>query len=356
MSKKVSTNFEEVNLDHYLYSSIPIRFQGVDPSEFEDFVAYLFSRNGYDQIQTSYSADFGADIIVKKDGVKTAVQVKRYFELHKVGVSDINQVIGAQQYYQCDQALMITTSSYTPAAKQLAATAGVILWDWERLEKAISDTFLEGQHHHDYFKAYPVDITATESDIFKMQIIEIDLSDSEAKSSSKITLRLTNLQEGHQKVSCDLPIIITNQMFQITAVKFAEESFNSGIVYGNATVEIIAEFSGRQFADYNRKDRLLLPIHLLQSQEYLVLDQKLGQVKKECFLVTFYFGRDSVEYEQMIHFRDEVLNRFALGQYLIRSYYQLGSLLVRYLQDRPKAILLLKPIVKLIVSVFTGKK
>ncbi|MBK8506420.1 MAG: restriction endonuclease [Saprospiraceae bacterium] len=357
MSKKVSTNFQEVNLDHYLYSSIPIRFQGVDPSEFEDFIAYLFDRNGYDQIQTSYSADFGADVIVKKEGIKTAVQVKRYFELHKVGVSDINQVIGAQQYYQCDQALMITTSSYTPAAKQLAATAGVILWDWERLEKAISDTFLEGQHHHDYFKAFPVDISATESDIFKLQIMDIDLpGEGVAKLSGKITLRLTNLKEGHQKVSCDLPIIITNQRLQITAVKFAEESFNSGIVYGNATVEIIAEFSARQFTDYNRKDRLLLPVHLLQSQEYLVLEQKLGQVKKECFLVTFYFGRDSQEYSQMIYFRDKVLYRFALGRYFVASYYRLGSLMVRYLEDKPKVIMLLRPAVRTIVSAITRIK
>jgi hypothetical protein len=355
MSKKVSTNFQEVNLDHYLYSSIPIRFQGVDPSEFEDFVAYLFGRNGYDQIQTSYSADFGADIIVKKEGIKTAVQVKRYFELHKVGVSDINQVIGAQQYYQCDQALMITTSSYTPAAKQLAATAGVILWDWERLEKAISDTFLEGQHHHDYFKAYPVDITATESDIFKLQIIDIDLPETDTQSTSKITLQLTNLKKGHQKVSFDLPIIITNKMFQITAMKFAEESFSSGIVYGNATVEIIAEFSARQFSDYDRKDRLLLPVHLLQSQEYMVLEQKLGQVKKECFLVTFYFGRDSLEYRKMIHFRNQVLNRFVLGRWFVKSYYRMGSLMVTYLQDKPKVVHMLKPAVNLIVSAITRK-
>lgn len=356
MSKKVSTNFEEVNLDHYLYSSIPIRFQGVDPSEFEDFVAFLFYRNGYDQIQTAYSADFGADVIVKKEGVKTAVQVKRYFELHKVGVSDINQVIGAQQYYQCDQALMITTSSYTPAAKQLAATAGVILWDWERLEKAISDTFLEGQHHHDYFKAYPVDIKASESDIFKLQIIDIALPDADTKLGSTITLRLTNLKEGHQKVSFDLPIIITNQMFQIKALKFAEDSFTSGIVYGNATVEIIAEFSARQFSDYNRKDRLLLPVHLLQSQEYLVLEQKLGQVKKECFLVTFYFGRASEEYRQMINFRDHFLIRFAPGRFLIKAYYRLGALMVSYLQDKPKLVSLLRPVVRLFVSVVTRKR
>lgn len=349
MSKRVSTNFQEFNLDHYLYSSIPLRFQGVDPAEFEDFIAFLFKQNGYDLVQTSYSADFGADIIVKKDHVKTAVQVKRYFELHKVGVSDINQVIGAQQYYQCDQAMMISTSSYTPAAKQLAVTAGVILWDWERLEKAISDTFLGGQHHLDYYKAYPVDISANSSTTLKLEIAEIYFSDTE-DNTSRISLRLTNLTDVQQKIKCDLPILLKTNRFQLSAINFSEESFSSGILYPNAMVEIICEFSGRQFSDYDRKDRLLLPIHLLQSQEYLVLEQRLGKVKKECFLVTFYYGRNSVEYTQMIRFRDQILGRSVFGCWSIRQYYKWGSLLTAYLVDKPRITKLLSPVIRIIVN------
>ncbi len=356
MSKKLSTNFKEVNLDHYLHSAIPVRFQGIDPSEFEDFIAHLLRLNGYEQVQTSYSADFGADIIVKKDALKTAVQVKRYFELHKVGVSDINQVIGAQQYYQCDQALMITTSSYTPAAKKLAESANVILWDWTRLEKAISDTFLDGQHHHDYYRAYPVDLTASDTDQFKLQIIEIELPERATDQPGRIALRLTNLTESHQKISCDLPIILTDKHFQFSAVKFCEESFTSGIVYGNATVELICEFSSRQFTDYDRKDRLLLPVHILQSQEYIVLEQRLGQVKKECFMVTFYFGRQSPEYEQMVAFRDLVLTRSYFGRACIKIYYKVGHVLVQCLHDKPLIIKSLRPIVAALVSVLSKVK
>lgn len=349
MSKRASTNFQELNLDQYLYSSIPLRFQGIDPSEFEDFIAYLFKQNGYDLIQTSYSADFGADIIVKKDGVKTAVQVKRYFELHKVGVSDINQVIGAQQYYQCDQAMMICTSSYTPAAKQLAISAGVILWDWERLEKAISDTFLEGQHHLDYYKAYPVDISAVHSEILKLQILEINISELE-DIPSRISLRLTNLTDSQQKIKCDLPILITAGHFQISAIRFSEESFTSGILYPNATVEIICEFSPRQLSGYDRRDRMLCPVHLLQNQEYVVLEQRLGQVKKECFLVTFYFGHNTVEYRQMIRFRDDVLNRTWVGGGLVTLYYKLGSRAVDFLSDKPRVAKVLSPLIKRLVK------
>jgi hypothetical protein len=351
MSKKVSTDFKEVNLDYYLYTALPVRFQDVSPSEFEDFIAHLFRENGYDQKQTGYSSDFGADLIVKQEGVKTAVQVKRYFELHKVGVSDINQVIGAQQYYQCDQAMMITTSSYTQAAKELAEAAKVILWDWHRLEKAISDTFLDGQQHQEYYQAYPVDIKATDSDVLKLEVINIDLPTGGEMVRGRIAMRLTNATDGHLKISCDLPTVITEKRYQFSALKFIDESFSSGILYANSTVDIICEFSQKQFPDYHRKDRILLPINLLQTQELLVLEQKLGDVKKECFLVTFYFGRLSPQYAQMILFRDEVLNRSAVGRQVVRFYYKAGSVAVRLLDEQPLVLHWIRPVVNLLVKI-----
>lgn len=354
MSKKVSTDFKEVNLDFYLYAALPVRFQDVAPSEFEDFIAYLFKENGYDQKPTGYSSDFGADLIVKREGVKTAVQVKRYFELHKVGVSDINQVIGAQQYYQCDQAMMITTSSYTQGAKELAEAAKVILWDWHRLEKAISDTFLDGQQHQDYYQAYPVDIKASDSDVLKLDILKIDLPNGGDMMRGRISMRLTNTTNGHLKINCDLPTVITEKKYQFSALQFIDESFNSGILYANSTVDIICEFSQKQFPDYHNKDRILLPINLLQTQELLVLEQKLGQVKKECFLVTFYFGRLSPEYAQMILFRDEVLNRSVMGRLLVRSYYKIGSGAVTLLADRPLLLRFIKPVISFLVKLAGG--
>ncbi|NND31604.1 MAG: restriction endonuclease [Saprospiraceae bacterium] len=350
MSKKVSTDFKEVNLDYYLYSALPVRFQDTAPSEFEDFIAFLFKENGYEEKQTGYSSDFGADLIVKRDGTKTAVQVKRYFQLHKVGVSDINQVIGAQQYYQCDQSMMITTSSYTPAAKELAQAASVILWDWHRLEKAICDTFLDGQAHQDYYQAYPVDIKATDSDLLKLEVMSIDLADGHENHTSKIAMRLTNMTDGHLKINCDLPTVITDRKYQFAAIKFCEESFSSGILYANASVDIITEFAATQFSDYHKKDRILLPINLLQTQELLVLEQRLGQVKQECFVVTFYFGRQSHEYAQMILFRDDVLARSWIGRLLVKSYYALGPRAIDLFSGRPKLTQAARPLIKFAIN------
>jgi hypothetical protein len=121
-------------------------------------------------------------------------------------------------------------------------------------------------------------------------------------------------------------------------------------------VELTCEFSSRQFTDYDRKDRLLLPVHILQSQEYIVLEQRLGQLKKECFMVTFYFGRQSPEYSQMIAFRDLVLARSFFGRACIKIYYKIGKVLVEYIYNKPLITKMLRPIVTALINLLSKVK
>ncbi len=344
MSKHLSTNFEEINLEHYLYTSLRTRFQDVASAEFEDFIAYLFTKHGYALVNLSFNADFGADFILKKEGIKTAVQVKRYFKFHKVGLPDIRHLIGAKEYYQCQQALLVTTSSFNPAAKELANNEKIGIWDWNDLEKAICDTFLDGQHHQDYYKTYPIEITHPEEDLLKLEVQHVELA-SEKNENSLVTLRLTNRTDGHHKISCELPVVITEAKTQYQALGFTPESFSSGVIYSNATVEIIAEFSGRQMPDFESKDRLLVTVHFLQSQETIVLERKMGQIKEECFFVSFYFGRDSESYTKMIFIRDHILMRSKTGRQFIIAYYTLGSRAVQILRKNPKWIEILRPFI-----------
>src|SRR3954453_17808684 len=43
---------------------------------FEEFLATRFRRLGYDAKVTRYRGDYGADLVLSKDGVRTAVQAK----------------------------------------------------------------------------------------------------------------------------------------------------------------------------------------------------------------------------------------------------------------------------------------
>src|SRR5690606_40796892 len=64
------------------------------------------------------SSDLGADLILQKDGLNTVVQIKRYHQDHRVGVQDVNQVIGAAKYYKADQIMIVTTSELTQPATE----------------------------------------------------------------------------------------------------------------------------------------------------------------------------------------------------------------------------------------------
>lgn len=96
--------------------------------EFEEFAADLLHRNGIEVLElTKGSGDFGADIIVLLEGERTAVQCKRYSR--PIGVKAVQEAISAMSYYKCTRAAVITNSTFTRAAAELAAESGVILWD-----------------------------------------------------------------------------------------------------------------------------------------------------------------------------------------------------------------------------------
>jgi restriction system protein len=101
--------------------------EGMSGIEYEKYVASRLLRRGFKKAEvTPGSGDFGADIVGKdKHGRKVCVQCKKY--QGSVGVSAVQEVIAATRYYKCDYGMVITTSTFTPAAKKMAAQTGVIL-------------------------------------------------------------------------------------------------------------------------------------------------------------------------------------------------------------------------------------
>jgi HJR/Mrr/RecB family endonuclease len=91
--------------------------------EFEGFLAGLFRAQGYAAELTPTTGDFGADLILSKDGQRIAVQAKRY--AGSVGVSAVQEALSGQAYYQCHAAWVITTGTFTVNALELAGKSGV---------------------------------------------------------------------------------------------------------------------------------------------------------------------------------------------------------------------------------------
>ncbi|MFC5449056.1 restriction endonuclease [Paenibacillus aestuarii] len=99
--------------------------------EFEHYLAHFFSQIGYKTKVTPLSGDYGADLVLKKDGVTTVVQAKRY--TGKVDGGAIQEVFTSKNIYGAERALVVSNSYFTKNAVQLARTNGVELWDRTRL-------------------------------------------------------------------------------------------------------------------------------------------------------------------------------------------------------------------------------
>ena len=109
----------------------------LDGFEFEQLIGDLFKKAGYKVRVTKKSGDQGADLIVEKDGVSTAIQTKKYSD--SVGNKAVQEIVASMKYYDCDKAMVITTGDFTKSAYELAARNGVKLIDGKELDKLFDE-------------------------------------------------------------------------------------------------------------------------------------------------------------------------------------------------------------------------
>ncbi|MSO44611.1 MAG: restriction endonuclease [Thermoleophilia bacterium] len=103
--------------------------------EFEDWLAILFRAAGWRVRHTRATGDFGADLILGRDDEEVVVQAKR--QGRPVGVAAVQQVATARLHYGADAAMVVTNTTFTPAAGELASSTGVVLWDRDDLTREL---------------------------------------------------------------------------------------------------------------------------------------------------------------------------------------------------------------------------
>ncbi|MEG3908634.1 restriction endonuclease [Microcoleus sp. w1-18aA5] len=99
--------------------------------EFENFLYLYFINFGYSVKLTQDSQDYGADLILYKDGSKTVVQAKR--SKNPVGIKAVQEVAGAVKHYNGNKGRVITNNRFTENAYNLAESNDIELWDRKRL-------------------------------------------------------------------------------------------------------------------------------------------------------------------------------------------------------------------------------
>ncbi len=112
------------------------KFSAIDQmsgSEFERWCAELLKECGYICVSvTGSSGDQGVDITAMKDDIRYAIQCKCYSS--KLGNKPVQEVYAGKQMYDCQVGIVMTNSTFTPGAIELAAKTGTLLWDRSKLE------------------------------------------------------------------------------------------------------------------------------------------------------------------------------------------------------------------------------
>lgn len=105
-----------------------INYSMMSGRDFEYFCAEVLKRVGYCNVTvTPGSGDQGVDIVAEKDSVKYAIQCKDYSS--PLGNTPIQEVCAGKMMYKCNVGVVMTNSTFTPKAKELAEATGTLLWD-----------------------------------------------------------------------------------------------------------------------------------------------------------------------------------------------------------------------------------
>jgi outer membrane protein assembly factor BamB len=107
--------------------------QRMDPYEFEELVAKIWRKYGYDCTVTAGSGDMGIDILATKPAPvseEIIIQAKRYADGNKIGTKQVREYATLRQQEEtADRIILITTSRFTSQAENLAASLDIDLID-----------------------------------------------------------------------------------------------------------------------------------------------------------------------------------------------------------------------------------
>lgn len=113
------------------------QIRGIDVYEFEQLIADIWEKQGWETTVTTGASDRGIDVIAEKTtpfSQKHLIQAKRYSEGNKVGSPEVQQYSSLrQQESEVDTVIIVTTSSFTSQARQTAHDLNVKLVDGNSL-------------------------------------------------------------------------------------------------------------------------------------------------------------------------------------------------------------------------------
>ncbi len=103
-----------------------------DPYDYESYVAKKLIKMGFTAKTTRRSGDYGVDVLAEKNSKSYAIQCKYYTK--PVGIHAVQEIHAGQVFYKANYSAVISNSTFTPAAKRLSATLGILLLNDRKLD------------------------------------------------------------------------------------------------------------------------------------------------------------------------------------------------------------------------------
>ena len=117
--------------------------------EFEEFICRHINNQG-DMLceQTKASGDQGVDLLVEVGGLRVAIQCKLYSS--PVGNEAVQQIVAGRIMYKCDIAMVVTNSTFTRSAVELASATDVHLVNYKNIIEALE--IIKATHEDNYME------------------------------------------------------------------------------------------------------------------------------------------------------------------------------------------------------------
>jgi Restriction endonuclease len=105
------------------YTDDPEYFESIAPAEFEELLVERFEANGFKINREVKSHDFGIDLVARSpiDQSTIVMEAKKFNRQSRVSLRDVMALLGAAAFFKASTAVLITSSSFTRAALEMAA-------------------------------------------------------------------------------------------------------------------------------------------------------------------------------------------------------------------------------------------
>ena len=120
--------------NHYIgivyYNESPVQSNQSSGFNYEYKCADALKKRGFINVEvTKRSGDQGIDVIAVKDDKQYGIQCKYY--TNPVSNKAVQEAYSGAEFYGCDIAVVMTNSTFTKSARELADNIGVELWESE---------------------------------------------------------------------------------------------------------------------------------------------------------------------------------------------------------------------------------